>query len=119
MKKLFLLLVVFVVSFSSVNANNDDSKIFLGKWNIEMFNTPNGDVKSVLNLEMKEGKLAGKLETEDGNFDLHTISVKDKQLTFSFTFEYNDIEIIVKLTSDDKFEGYAMEMLEVAGERIK
>ena len=57
MKRIVLFLATFLVlSFISINSNaQSTADFFVGRWNLLVAGTPEGDIKMIMSLERKEG----------------------------------------------------------------
>lgn len=103
---------------AQVKANPD---FFVGKWNVVVAGTPNGDSKLIISLERKEGKLAGAI-LDSTNKELAKISKieeKEKSTTVYFTAEGYDVYLLMEKKDDDHITGNLMDMFTAKGDRIK
>ena len=67
MKKAFLIISGIILFVSQLTFAQDNAPdFFLGKWNVTVIGTPNGDAKFVLQVENKEGALTAAILGGDG-----------------------------------------------------
>jgi len=114
--------VFFFLSSFSVNAQaKSDADYFLGKWNVLVVGTPQGDSKMIINLERKDGKLSGAvLDTTNKEIaPITKIEEKDKSTTVYFTAQGYDVYLVMEKKDDDHITGNLMGMFDAKGDRIK
>jgi hypothetical protein len=122
MKKVNLIFagVFFLLLSSGANAqDNAGADFFSGKWNLLVSGTPNGDIKMIVNLERKEGKLGGTIEIVDyETLKISKIDEKETSVTMYFNAMDNDLNIYLEKKDENHVAGSQMEMFDVKGERI-
>lgn len=103
MKNLLIVLFVFGISISSFAGL--DVKQVVGSWKYTV-ETGEGDMAGVLKFVESEGKLTGKVITDDGNtFPMTKVEIKEGDiLHFELKPEYDVIKVTVKV-EDKKFKG--------------
>jgi hypothetical protein len=94
---------------------------FVGKWNILVIGTPNGDSKMTFLLERKNGKLTGAVQDSTGKevTKITQIDEKDKSITAAFTVQSYDVTITLEPVDDDHVKGSLMDMFDAKGTRVK
>jgi len=129
MKKQIIVLLLMVTGFFSfandakVNSTAIDSAAnkFLGVWDMVWRDLPDGDMNCQLVLKNVDGKLQGEIDSEEikakygESINIYDIEIDGEELSFMYTAEGYDVSIIVELVEGNKFEGYMMDMFEVAG----
>lgn len=124
MKKLSLLFAIVLGLFMTLDTNAQTTEnTFEGKWNVTIFDTPNGDAQMTFVFENKDEKLSGVvLDANGGEMSKVTgitMSQNDKRLYGDFTAEGYDINIMLDLVDNDHVKGNVMDMFDASGVRIK
>lgn len=123
MKKISLLFTTCFIFLISFNANSQASSgdYFVGKWNVEIKGTPQGDAKMLMTLERKDGKLTGyqfaKEKPDTVRFE--KIEEKEKSISVYYTAQGYNITMTIGKKDDDHVAGSLMDMFDVSGERVK
>lgn len=94
---------------------------FAGKWNAKMIGTPGGDVAIDLVIERKDGKLVGKMVSQQlGSQPIDKIEETDAEKIKVF-FQANGMSINMDLAKEDadNIKGKLMGMFEVKAVRVK
>jgi hypothetical protein len=114
-----LLLLLSLNHAKAQTAANPD--YFVGKWNILVTGTPNGDSKMTFLLERKNGKLTGAVQDSTGKeiTKITQIDEKDKSITAAFTVQSYDVTITLEPVDDDHVKGSLMDMFDAKGTRVK
>ena len=123
MKKLHVFITgVFLMLLVSVNVKGQDkTDYFIGKWNIFVAGTPNGDVKFILSLERKEGLLTGTVNDVVTNAEISKVTKveeKDQTITAYFFAEGHDLSLYLDKKDDTHVVGNLLNMFDATGERI-
>ncbi len=124
MKKLtsILALICFVlISFWSTAKPSDNLDYFVGKWQIVIKGTPNGDAQMVFILSKKDGEIAGVIQDTSGT-EISVISkseIKEGSIILFFTAQGYDVNLDLKKKDENHLEGSLMSMFDAVGERIK
>ncbi len=124
MKKLtsILALICFVlISFWSTAKPSDNLDYFVGKWQIAIKGTPNGDAQMVFILSKKDGEIAGVIQDTSGT-EISVISkseIKEGSIILFFTAQGYDVNLDLKKKDENHLEGSLMSMFDAVGERIK
>lgn len=123
MKKSFLFFagIFFLLLSISVNAQTKTgADYFVGKWNVLVVGTPNGDAKMLVTLEQVDGKLTGNLSNpgqgEPTKFS--NVEVKENSVTVYFTSSGYDVYLFLEKKDDNMVEGSMMDMFDATGARI-
>lgn len=123
MKKLHVFITgVFLMLLVSVNVKGQDkTDYFIGKWNIFVAGTPNGDVKFILSLERKDGLLTGTVNDVVTNAEISKVTKveeKDQTITAYFFAEGHDLSLYLDKKDDTHVVGNLLNMFDATGERI-
>lgn len=126
MQKVSLLLFVFLLGvcakgFSQTTTPPD---FFVGKWEIAITGTPNGDAKLLTDLVRTDGKLTGNLTDPTGTNPATPITKIEedpgKKITIYFdTAQAGEIAIELAKVDDDHLKGSLMSMFDSAATRVK
>ncbi|WP_174721313.1 hypothetical protein [Jiulongibacter sediminis] len=120
MKKITTFLL-FCLSLSAIGQISDDSDdFFAGKWNINVFGTPQGDVNITADLKRVDGELTGTLETDAAESLITITEIEEKQdaIDIAFFAQGYDLVLSLKKVDDDHLEGSMMDMFDAKAERI-
>jgi hypothetical protein len=124
MKKVSLFfagLFFMALSFNLKAQTTSSTDFFIGKWNIEVQGTPQGDGKMTVMLERKDGKLAGTIITATGSepTKITKVDEKEKSVTVYFNTRGYDVNLTMEKKDDDHVTGNVMDMFDAKGERVK
>jgi hypothetical protein len=124
MKKLSLLFAIVLGLFVTLETNAQTAEsTFEGKWNVTIFDTPNGDAQLTFVFEKKDGQLSGVILDPNGGevskVTEITMSQNDKRLYGNFVAEDYDLTIMLDLVDNDNVKGNVMDMFDTRGTRIK
>lgn len=124
MKKLTSLLaglVFFAISFNAAAQQTPTADYFLGKWNVLVKGTPNGDAKMVFILEKKDGKIIGAVRDTTGTeiSKIDNSELKDNEITIFFNANGYDVNLLLKRKDDDHAIGSMMAMFDAEADRMK
>jgi phage terminase large subunit-like protein len=120
LKMFFVLAFVFVFSsISKAQISNED--YFVGKWDVTIKGTPQGDVTVPFEIIKKDGKYSAKLKNmESGNMeDVPTAEIKGTEASFAFSAGGYDLTMTLTKKDDDNATGKLMEMFDVEAVRKK
>lgn len=123
MKKFQVLLTGLVLLLLlSVNVKGQDkTDYFIGKWDIFVAGTPNGDVKFILSLERKDGLLSGTVNDAATNAEISKVTKveeKDQTITAYFFAEGHDLSLFLDKKDDVHVVGNLLNMFDATGKRI-
>lgn len=123
MKKLATLIVgVFALMIISVAAKAQlNTDFFVGKWDILVKGTPQGDVNMKVSFEKKDGKLVGTMVNPDTQKEepFNKLDTTEKGIIVYFSAQGYDVDMSLEKQDDDHVIGSVMSMLEVTGVRVK
>jgi hypothetical protein len=92
---------------------------FTGQWNLLTAGTPNGDIKMVVSLERKDGKLAGTINiVQYATVPILKVDEKESSIVIYFSAEDHDLNISLRKKDENHVEGSEMDMFDVKGERV-
>jgi len=124
MKKLNVLLagLLFVILSFHGNAQTQPANdYYVGKWNVVVEGTPQGDGKMTILLERKDGKLGGTILPKEGadSTKITKLEEKEKGITLYFTANGYNVNLTLEKKDDDHVTGNLMDMFDAKGERVK
>jgi len=124
MKKLSFLASGFFFLLFTLNVKAQSKsgiEYFTGKWSMLVKGTPNGDAKLIVVLDNQKDSLAGVVQDSTGAeiSKITNIELKDTTLTFYFTAQGYDVNIVMNKKDEDHVIGTLMNMFDAEGERIK
>ena len=128
MKKMKKVSIVLIALFFGITLNGyaqtttTPADIFVGKWEIVIFGTPNGDSKMIAEITRKDGNLEGQLtsvEEPDTKLPITNIEEEGGKMTIYYSGGGYDLNIPFEKVDDDNLKGKLMDMFEVTGKRIK
>lgn len=121
--RFFLMSIMMLLTVCVANAQSNGNDFFLGKWNVEVTGTPQGDASMTLILERdKDGKLIGHIQLADGGQSIGLKRVDETDgngFKAYFTASGYDCYLTGEKTADDEFEGTVNDMFDAAGKKIK
>ncbi len=98
-------------------------EFYLGKWEITIFDTPDGDAKIISTISLKDGKLVGEMtnpaEPTTPPIPMTSAEIVNGQLTIFFTAGGYDLSIPFEKVDEDNLKGKLMDMLDVKAKRVK
>ena len=118
MKKAILFFaVVLLVSLNTRGQATSD--FFVGKWNVLVTGTPDGDAKMVVSLERVDGKLkaefVGKEQAEVPK--VSNVEETEKSVRIYFTASGYDVYLYLEKKGDNHIEGTMLDMFDAKGDR--
>jgi hypothetical protein len=123
MKKIsvFFASLFFLMLSLNVKAQTPPADYFTGKWDVLVEGTPQGDGKMVVNLERKEGKLAGTIISKEGAAPtkIDRVEEKEKSVTVYFTSGGYNVYLFMEKKDEDHTTGSVMDMFDAKGTRVK
>ena len=106
----------------SVNAQDNKTDFFVGKWACITTGTPGGDGKSFVVLQRNaEGKLTGYTKSEkesDPKTDFTRVDEKEKSVTVYFKARGYDVYIYLEKVDDNHLTGSTMDMFDTNATRV-
>jgi hypothetical protein len=127
MKKasIFLIALFFGIALNgfSQTATASTQDFYLGKWEVTILGTPEGDAKMVSTFSLKDGKLVGEMinaaEPTSVPNPMTSVEITDGQLTIFFTAGGYDLSIPFEKVDEDNLKGKLMDMFDVKAKRVK
>ena len=119
MKRVSLFLVMMLsLIVSSVNAQQSGN-YFVGKWELLIQGTPDGDTKITMIIDRKEGKLEATL-LMSVEIKITDIKETEKSIKLAGTTPdgNNYIDISIEKVDDDNVKGSVADMFDLKGKRI-
>ena len=104
----------------AVQAQDKPSEFFLGKWNVEIIGTPNGDAKMTINIEQKEDNLEATITGEGvDTTKVDRLETRESSVTLYWVAAGYDVYLVMQKTDDNKVEGNLMDMFSAKIERAE
>lgn len=124
MKKLTTILTVaffMLISFNSCAQTESKPDYFVGKWDVTVAGTPQGDAVLKVDLTRKEGKLTGTIlpKSEGEAATITKIEEKEGSVTLYFTSSGYDVYLLMEKKDDDHVTGNLLNMFDAKGVRVK
>jgi len=123
MKKITTLIIgVFALMMITVGAKAQaKTDFFVGKWDLLIKGTPQGDIHMLVTFDQKEGKLTGTMVDPETSKDVPFTKMEttEKGVVVYFTAQGYDVNMALEKQDDDHVIGSVMDMLDVTGERVK
>jgi hypothetical protein len=96
----------------------------VGRWEILVLGTPNGDSKLVTELTRKDGKLTGELKDPTGqnpeSFPITNIAEEGNVMTIYFTAQETDVNLAPEKADENHLRGSVMNgMFDANAVRVK
>ena len=121
MKKLSVLFAVIICSllFSISAKAQEPADYFASKWSVTITGLPQGDAKSIVVFERKDGKLTGYMINEGKPKDVFSkVEEKEKSVTGYYTASGYDCYIYLEKKDDNNVTGSLMDMFDCTGVRV-
>lgn len=125
MKKLNLFfcagLFCLLLSFNASAQATGPTDYFVGKWNMVVEGTPQGNGKMTITLERENGKLNGTIITREGTATtkFSKVEEKEKSVTVFYTTNGYDVYLLMEKKDEDNVTGNMMDMYDARGVRVK
>ena len=121
MKKLLVFFIGFFTLLTfTVSAQAQNKDYFVGKWDISITGTPQGDGHATLQLERKDGKLVGTFAPpEQQVVKINRVEEDGDEITVYFTSNSGyDVYLYIAKVDENNVEGSMMDMFDATGKRI-
>ena len=94
---------------------------FVGKWNVLIKGTPQGDARMFFVLEKKDTTMAGIVQDSTGTqiSKLDKVELGANSATLYFNVQGYDVSLVMNKKDDDHVTGSLLGMFDVDGERVK
>ncbi|MCW3807050.1 hypothetical protein [Plebeiibacterium marinum] len=117
--KVLLGLVLMLVAIS-VNAQAAEGEFFVGKWNVIVEGTPQGDSNMEVRVEKQDGKIVCLMQSDAGGEfkPVERLEITDTELTAYWTAGGYNVYLFLEKVEDNKVEGSLMDMFDATGERV-
>jgi hypothetical protein len=124
MKKasIFFIVLFFGIALNCFSQTTVSSEFYVGKWEITIMGTPNGDSKMTATITRKDGKLVGDMTNpEDPNtkIAIDKIEEADGKMDIYFSAGGYDLNIPFEKVDDDNLKGQLMNMFDTKAKRVK
>ncbi|WP_394994101.1 hypothetical protein [Emticicia sp.] len=126
MKKasIFLIALFFGIAFNSFSQTaTAQADFYVGKWEVIIIGTPNGDSKMITTISRKDGKLVGEMtnpvEPTTPTNPLTSVEEVDGKMTIFFSTSGYDLAIPFEKVDNDNLKGKLMDMFDVTAKRVK
>jgi len=126
-KVLFILTTVLLFAGAfTMKAQDKSNDYFVGKWDVTMFNLPDGDTTMIMTLTRTDGKLDGFFVPTNGEKKdpIKITSVEENtnnkgEITLYFTAQDYDLNLLLNKVDEDNAKGSLVGMFDVKTKRIK
>lgn len=114
-------LFFLVLSFNTHAQTRPTNDYYVGKWNVAVEGTPQGDGKMTVVLERKDGKLGGTILSKEATapVSITRVDENEKNIKLYFTASGYDVNLTLEKKDDDHVTGNLMDMFDAKGERVK
>lgn len=114
-------LFFLILSFNANAQTQPVNDYYVGKWNVVVEGTPQGDGKMIVVLERKDGKLGGTISSNGATepTKITKVEEKEKSITLYFNTTGYDVNLTLEKKDDDHVTGNMMDMFDAKGERVK
>ena len=124
MKKVSVLFAGLFFLLLSLNVNaqtKTGADYFVGKWNVLVKGTPDGDRKMIFVLEKKDTTMTGVVQDSTGKelSKIDKVELNGDKATLYFTVQSYDVNLEMNKKDDDHITGSVMGMFEAEGDRVK
>jgi hypothetical protein len=124
MKKVIFLagaLLLVLLSTNSYAQSKPGMSYFVGKWNVLVKGTPNGDARMIMDLQAKKDSLSGVVRDSTGKeiSKISSVELTDTSATVHFTAQEYEVYLVMNKKDDDNIIGNLMGMFDAEGKRIK
>lgn len=119
---IFGIVLMLSVAFESTAQPAAPADFFVGKWEILVIGTPNGDSKMIASLERSGANLTGQLiNAADASAEKIPIIVEENgnKIGLAFSTQGYDVTIDLAKVDDDNLKGSLMNMFDATAKRIK
>lgn len=122
MKKTVLLFTAIFAILFSISLNSQaqaNSDYFVGKWNVLVTGTPNGDAKMVVVMQRVDGKLKAEFVGNDQPEvpKVSNIEETEKSVRIYFTASGYDVYLYLENKGENHVEGNMLDMFDAKGDR--
>ena len=124
MKKVICLAGALLLALLSTNSYAQSKlgmSYFVGKWNVLVKGTPNGDARMIMDLQTKKDSLSGIVRDSTGKeiSKISSVELTDTSATVHFTAQEYEVYLVMNKKDDDNIIGNLMGMFDAEGKRIK
>ena len=121
MKKVTFLFtaMLFVFTTMAFKTQAQTKDYFVGKWEVTVSGTPNGDIKLIVNLERKSAELIATLDLGGEKVKVDRLTETATDVTLYFNASGYDVSLSMEKKDDDHTSGNMMGMFEANGVRVK
>lgn len=97
------------------------ASIYPGKWNLEVKETPNGEISGTLHINQKDNKLSSYFTTDmsSDTITVDKINLADTSITFFFTAMNQDLTLTLVPKDNRHMDGTVMGMYPILAEKKK
>lgn len=113
-------MLVVVLSVSQVNAQAKDGEAFLGKWDVLVEGTPEGDSHMKMNIEEIDGEIVCMIADKEGKFSkVERFEVEGTEMTAYWNAAGYNVYLFLEVVEDGKLEGSLMDMFDATGTKLE
>ncbi len=118
MDKIFLGLF-FVLFVFTVNAQAKDGDAFIGKWDVLVEGTPEGDSHMKMIIEEKDDKIVCLIADKEGKFaPVDRLEIDGSEMTAYWNAAGYNVYLFLESVEDGKLEGSMMDMFDATATKI-
>ena len=117
----FLVGLVMILTSLTLHAQKVPADYFVGKWEVKVEGTPNGDITMNITIERNDGALTGYISGDEREPLMFSKveEVKGKSITTYFsTPDGYDISLFLEKKDDNSVKGSVMDMFDANGKRV-
>jgi hypothetical protein len=123
MKKASIVVFVFLLGISVACFSQAPADFWVGKWELKVIGTPQGDSKFLADLTRKDGKLVGDITTRDADskemkLEISNVEETEKKIIISFTAQGYNVSLDMDKVDDNNLKGTMMGMFDAVGVRL-
>lgn len=123
MKKVSAVILLLFLGLTLQGFSQTASKdFFAGPWEIQVYNTPNGDAKLITTLTRVDGKLTGILSNSADpsatKMKIEEVIEKPDSISILFYSEGTDVNIDLRKKDENNLEGTLMGMFTAKAKRV-
>jgi hypothetical protein len=118
---IFMAMLLFTGNAFAQSTKSTDHSYFIGSWDVVGKDIPDGNDELLITFEQKENKWFGTLKSKKHDFTMpfNAVRIDDSDIIGEFSYDGNDIFILLKKKGENEVEGNIANMFDVSGTRAK